>query len=62
MTKYEKKSKFLNEVAFYAMFVCDSKPCKEGYIEPFRVRFLKVQKWVRYKYISLIVRDIKVKW
>lgn len=61
MTKYEEKSKFLNEVAFLAMFVCKPKPNKEGFIEPFYTRFLKVQKYVRILYIKFIIESMKIK-
>lgn len=55
MTEYEEKSKFLNEVAFAAMFTT----CKPTVNEPFFLRFLRVQSYVRRLYITFLVEDMK---
>ena len=57
MNAYENKSIFLNKVAFLAMFECKPKVNEFGYVEPFRVRFLKVQTYVRCLYIRLLMES-----
>ena len=58
MNEYERKSLFLNEVAFLATFICKPKPDEFGYIEPVYYRFLKMQKYVRVLYAKFIIEKI----
>lgn len=61
MTNAEKKLLFLNRVAFYSLLVCVPKNNEFGYIDPFRIRFLKIRKYIYNLYFKYLCDSIRIK-
>lgn len=56
--KTEETMKFLNQVAFYAVIVCKPKTNEFGFVDPFYIRFRKVQNYIFHLYVKFVTDSI----